>query len=133
MPAITQLPHCRTLLGTRRHFRCQLPSPTCSAHESLGPMGKKQELDSPPPQKGIPEPVFCANYFASAETCLSGITRCGRQKILGLEWLAWRGTSPLRFDQYIHRIRAAIPKVQADAAVGKLYNGGRDSAGSQIP
>src|SRR5579864_8081347 len=105
-----------TLLGRWQQF--QLPSPTPNVlyiRMSHDQWEKIQEFDSPHPQQGIPEPIFCANY------------------IWRLKWLAFRRTSALRLDQHIHGVRAAIPKIEADAAVGKLRDRGGDGTGRQIP
>src|SRR2546429_8275763 len=56
-----------------------------------------------------------------------------RGECLASERFAWRGGSPFRFDQDIRGIRAAIPKVQANATIGQLRDSGRDRAGRQIP
>src|SRR2546429_5745383 len=55
-----------------------------------------------------------------------------RGECLASERFAWRGGSPFRFDQDIRGIRAAIPKVQANATIGQLRDSGRGPAGPQI-
>src|SRR6516165_8937980 len=77
--------------------------------------------------------ILCKRFCRSGKSTTGKPPEPAGGRDVGSERFARRGGSPFRFDQDIHGIRAAIPKVQANAAIGQLRDGGRDRGSRQIP